>query len=86
MQIGVASQNAVIDVEPIEARPAAERLAGALGLNLPVAVGGDRVAEDYRVTSLPELVLIKRDGTIGRILLGIHGEHEIAALLDEALK
>jgi hypothetical protein len=75
-----------VDVEPAEARPFVERLAREARLTLPVALGGSEVAERYRVDNLPHVVVVAADGTIRRVLLGMHDQAELSDAVEQALK
>jgi hypothetical protein len=56
------------------------------GLGLPIALGGEGVANAYRVNSLPHMFVLDGAGQVRKILLGIHSEADIAAAIDAALK
>jgi thiol-disulfide isomerase/thioredoxin len=73
-----------VDAEPPEAKEFTEKLARDLGLTLPIALGGDGVAEKYHVENLPTVLVVDGKGRIGRILLGSHSESEIEALIQSA--
>ena len=75
-----------VDAEPIEAREFAERIRRDLGLELPIALAGDDVAARYHVENLPTVVLVDRAGRVARVLLGVHGESELASLVESALR
>ena len=42
------------------------------------------VATDYRASSIPTTVIVGRDGKVVRVLVGLHGEEDLADVLHEA--
>jgi thiol-disulfide isomerase/thioredoxin len=74
-----------VDAEGPEVRPAVEELRRSLQLSLPIALDGDDVSGLYKVTNLPTLVMIARDGTIAHVLLGIRDEDEISRVVERLL-
>ena len=55
--------------------------------NIEVPVLMDRngsVATDYRASSIPTTVIVGRDGKVVRVLVGLHGEEDLADVLHEA--
>jgi thiol-disulfide isomerase/thioredoxin len=75
-----------VDTEGPEATAAVAAFVKKKGLGLPIALGGERVADAYRVNSLPHMLVLDASGRVRQILLGIHSEAAIAAALDAALK
>jgi hypothetical protein len=74
-----------VDVEGRELEPVAAELVRSLGLGLPVALGGDAVAERYQVDRLPHLAILDGEGRVRRVLLGAHAERELEAAVREVL-
>jgi len=75
-----------VDAEGPEVRPAVEELKRSLQLQLPIALAGDDVSGLYKVTNLPTLVMIAKDGTIAHVLLGVRDEDEISRVVERLLK
>jgi hypothetical protein len=73
-----------VDVEEREALPQVAAFARQADLQLPIALQGGDVAERYRVTNLPHLVIVDRAGRVARVLLGVHGADELEKALEEA--
>ena len=74
-----------VDAEDIGSRPAVKFIAERLRLTLPIALGGEEVSGLYKINTLPTTVIIGRDGSISRVLVGVHSEEELARHIDRAL-
>lgn len=75
-----------VNAEGPEAAGAVTAFVEQKRLGLPIALGGEGVANAYRVSSLPHLFVLDAAGQVRKILLGIHSEADIAAAIDAALK
>jgi thiol-disulfide isomerase/thioredoxin len=75
-----------VDIEGPEAAGAVAAFAKRAQLGLPIALNGERVADAYRVNSVPHMFVLDAAGRVRQILLGIHSEADITAALDAALK
>lgn len=75
-----------VDVEGPQAAGAVAAFVEQKGLELPIALGGEGVADAYRVNSLPHMFVLDGTGRVRQILLGIHSEADIAAAIEATLK
>jgi hypothetical protein len=75
-----------VDIEGAEAAGEVEAFVKRTRVGLPIALGGDRVADLYRVNSVPQLFVLDKAGQVKKVLLGVHSEGDIAAALEAALK
>jgi thiol-disulfide isomerase/thioredoxin/outer membrane lipoprotein-sorting protein len=58
---------------------------GQQKIDVPVLMDrSGSVATDYRASSIPTTVIVGRDGKVVRVLVGLHGEEDLADVLHEA--
>lgn len=74
-----------VDVEDESAHKTVEWLAAQLRLKLPIALDGDDVSALYKINTLPTTVIVGRDGSVARVLIGVHSEEELSRFIDRAL-
>lgn len=74
-----------VDVEPPEAREFVEKLAKDLRLELPIALDGEDASAAYKVSNLPTIAIVGKDGRIRKMFLGLRSERDLADAIDAAL-
>lgn len=75
-----------VDVEDEGAKKTVEFLVRMLKLTMPVALAGSDVSELYKISTLPTTVIIGRDGSVARVLVGVHSAAELSRFIDRALE
>jgi thiol-disulfide isomerase/thioredoxin len=75
-----------VNIEDAQAEPTVAAFIKTTGLTIPVAFGGEAVANQYRVDSIPHLVILDRTGKVNRVFDGLHGEREMAGAIEAAIE
>lgn len=74
-----------VNIEDASMKPTVEAYVKSAGLTLPVAFGGEQVANTYRVATIPHLVIVDRAGKVHRVLDGLHDESDLSQAIDDAI-
>ncbi|HEY3358163.1 MAG TPA: TlpA disulfide reductase family protein [Polyangia bacterium] len=75
-----------VNIEGPSAKAAVADFVAEGGIKFPIVLDDGPIASLYRVKELPHAVVIGRDGTIRRVLLGATPQDELTRVLEEALK
>lgn len=75
-----------VNIEDAEVQPTVAGFVKATGLTVPVAYGGDGVANQYHVDTIPHLVILDRNGKVNRVLDGLHSERQMASAIEAGIE
>ena len=75
-----------VDIESREAEPAVAKFAAENGIEIPLALGGDTTADEWKVETVPHLVLLDADGQVRKVIEGTRGEAGVASAVEDLLR
>jgi thiol-disulfide isomerase/thioredoxin len=70
-----------VNIESMDRKPSIEQFKNGIRLTMPIVLDGNGAAEQYKVETIPHLVIVDRAGRVAQVLDGVHPVSDVESAL-----